>query len=296
MSTHDEPPRAKQPRRRSSILRSEAKLLRAISYGDEFEADLAGLIAALPSVRLDEKLETPDGEMQTLLVRAVVWDNARAVELLLTHGAAPDVLHYLNPGIVESTALSLACGPGGSADCALALLRGGANPHLMTAGNRLPMRLACTHGHVDIVRHLLKFRASANLTGDRGDPPLITACRHGHSEVCRVLCTAGALIDSATDSDEGNTALMVATNIDHKECVRVLLECGASPHTQNRQGNSPYKLALMSHKHAQLKLSTMTESAPLVISSVDLQTIVTSDGSDEQTPDPVPVPCAFDVD
>ena len=74
-------------------------------------------------------------------------------------------------------------------------------------------------------------------------------------------------MDSTNDSDEGNTALMVATSIDHSECVRALLECGASPHTQNRSGNSPYKMAVLSHKHAQLKLGRLMVSAPLLISS-----------------------------
>jgi ankyrin repeat protein len=62
----------------------------------------------------------------------------------------------------------------------------------------------------------------------------------GEKEVCRFLLESGASVNST--SDEGSTALMMACQGGNMELAEILLDKGADPTYQNRNGKSAIAL------------------------------------------------------
>jgi ankyrin repeat protein len=76
----------------------------------------------------------------------------------------------------------------GHAQLAELLLQAGASssPQLHPSLN-MPLHLACLHGHLDVVRALLSYKADANARNAAGDTPLMFACSGGHLAVALTL-------------------------------------------------------------------------------------------------------------
>ena len=69
---------------------------------------------------------------------------------------------------------------------------------------------------------------------------LLQSCRDGSVAMVQQLLTQhpdlGAQIDSLTDDDGGNTALIIASESGHSGIVKVLLQCGANVDRKNSSG------------------------------------------------------------
>ncbi|KAI6181053.1 KH domain-containing protein [Aphelenchoides besseyi] len=111
------------------------------------------------------------------------------------------------------------------------------------------LRFACTVGHVDIVKSLVKIRGSADYQSTHTSSMLMEACCAGQEEVTRELIASGAnvnavsatmntpLIYAATAgkleihvdmrNQSGHTALMEASSAGNLEIVELLLARGA---------------------------------------------------------------------
>jgi ankyrin repeat protein len=54
-----------------------------------------------------------------------------------------------------------------------------------------PLYVAAQHGHVKVIKALLRGGASVHLPNHNGFTPLLIACQHGHVDVVRQLLSAG---------------------------------------------------------------------------------------------------------
>ena len=107
-----------------------------------------------------------------------------------------------------------------------------------------PLHYAAQHGRVSIVRRLLAAGASTEVRSSSlfasAPPPLMLAAAGGHAAVVEALVEAGA----ATEPPLFRTALHVAVCNGHAGTVAALLAGGASWSARDRDGTTPYALAL----------------------------------------------------
>jgi ankyrin repeat protein len=156
------------------------------------------------------------------------------------------------------------------------LISAGANVNYATPTGNIEKRFipgstallaACQHGHVDVVRILLRAGADPNqaFTNESADSPLIQASVRGFVQIVDELISAGANVNYARPND-GFTSLMFAAQYGFVDVVRSLLAAGADPRTANHDGhtaldaalhfNHPAIAALLKAKIAELSGST----------------------------------------
>lgn len=123
-----------------------------------------------------------------------------------------------------------------------------------TAEERNALHMACSSGHVDMVRHLLtepllKVRSRGAFTkkeaADSRDKRQ-SACVHlaainGHVEVMKILAKAGA--DLQAESERSGTPLHAAAAVGQQAVAEVLLRLGADPCAKNAKGKTPRQRA-----------------------------------------------------
>ena len=162
---------------------------------------------------------------------------------LLKAGMAVDsIINFEEPARTCMTALFYYCRHGNTAAVKL-LLTAGAAPNVMTYGSKRghrdaddlsPLTVVAGSGHTQIVGLLLK--AGADIYGGTFVTPLYMACEGGKSETVRVLLEAGADVDKAAadgfESENNWTPLFTACQIDdgaaNLAVVRLLLRHGAN--------------------------------------------------------------------
>ncbi|KAI9692467.1 MAG: hypothetical protein M1822_006698 [Bathelium mastoideum] len=124
------------------------------------------------------------------------------------------------------------------------LLSCGADADEANSDSMTPMHIAAQHGHVDIIRILIKKGAKmSQAAGQHCRTPLHCAVLEGHIEAVRVLVQSGTDIDAR--ARYGDTALHSAAALGHAEIVRVLIQCGARVNATSRNGcDMPLHFAL----------------------------------------------------
>eukprot|EP00045_Choanoeca_perplexa_P014595 m.173175 g.173175 ORF g.173175 m.173175 type:complete len:653 (+) comp16731_c0_seq1:118-2076(+) len=121
------------------------------------------------------------------------------------------------------------------------------------------LHAAARSGQVALVSMLLDLGAAVNVLRFNGVTPLFEACYKGHDSVVKALLKAGACFNSATFAepkpsrvvkvtdeydDNGHpdngalTPLAVASREGHLNIVQMLLEAGADPNINGRQGTA----------------------------------------------------------
>eukprot|EP00026_Physarum_polycephalum_P008705 Phypoly_transcript_08802.p1 GENE.Phypoly_transcript_08802~~Phypoly_transcript_08802.p1 ORF type:complete len:355 (+),score=48.37 Phypoly_transcript_08802:216-1280(+) len=100
-----------------------------------------------------------------------------------------------------------------------------------------PLKLACKHGHLQIVELLISRGAKVNEEINKGVylyqddrnstlcTPLYFAAQGGHLDVVKLLLQHGAEVNELCERE--NTALMAAAEHGHLEVVKILVENGA---------------------------------------------------------------------
>ncbi|KAK2855771.1 hypothetical protein Q5P01_004506 [Channa striata] len=167
---------------------------------------------------------------ETALLIAVNKDQLRCIEVLLEHGADPDITNY-----DKETPLYKACERNNAATVAMLLNHGvGVNTHCIHGCTAL--QEAVVHDNVEICEMLLKAGAKQNLTNMFGISPLFTAAQSGHLATLRFLLRHGADINS--QAADGATALYEAAKNGHEDTVKLLL-------SQNADANKPGKTGLL---------------------------------------------------
>ncbi|EWZ45839.1 uncharacterized protein FOBCDRAFT_317554 [Fusarium oxysporum Fo47] len=149
-----------------------------------------------------------------------------------------------------------------------ALLRSGANPHMLGYEGNTPLHLATILGDVDIIKELLDYEADIRTSNNCGHIPLVLAVRHGRKLAYKKLLEVGtvdicgenrrtALIEASSvknlalmetlieygamvdlPDDTGQTALMEASKRGHAQIVKLLLEKKSDVDRQDHDRNT----------------------------------------------------------
>jgi ankyrin repeat protein len=83
------------------------------------------------------------------------------------------------------------------------------------------LTLAIARGQVEAVKHLLKYRADANLTGPGLEPPLALAASTGNKEFVKLIMDAGGYQN--TQSRTYGSALAAAASSSNLELVQTII-------------------------------------------------------------------------
>jgi len=148
-----------------------------------------------------------------------------------------------NPSLANKqklTALHLSC----SMDVAKALCDFRAPIEATDLGMFTPIVRASQAGHDDVVCLLLEKRANPNSSGWNGNTSLHVACHRGHDKVVRTLLSDPRL-NLNCQNIYGFTALHLASRACHISIVGLLIEKGANVNTQDKNGNTPFHLAMV---------------------------------------------------
>jgi len=173
---------------------TNAHFFNAVYTGEAVAVDLFLLAGA----RLDMK----DDTMQLPLHVASIHGYDDIVEIMLAHGADPNV----RSGIAGQT----------------------------------PLQLAAFHGSVDSAAHLLRSGADPNGQNDEGDTPIQVASLRGHESIVRLLLSYGAEPDLTNETD--HTALHAAAVAGHDSIYRLLISAGSNPDARNSGGLTPEEM------------------------------------------------------
>ena len=125
------------------------------------------------------------------------------------------------------------------------LIRAGADVNAPNNYGVTPLGLACKNGSAAIIEQLVTAGADPNdplQAVNAGETPLMLAARSGSPEAVTVLLTAGADIN-ATESWNGQSALMWASAEAHLSVVEVLIERGADIRARSNGGATPLLFA-----------------------------------------------------
>jgi ankyrin repeat protein len=152
---------------------------------------------------------------------------------LLTHGADPNVAvgdpnvavgdHSLKFTLLHDAACHE------DVTATRLLLEFGADPNLVTDGQRLPMHLAVQvdgSSNVELVRVLLEAGADFTSADNKGWTPLHVAALQNGALMIELLADAGAPLDVC--ANDGDTPLGMACKLGHADAVGMLLRKGAN--------------------------------------------------------------------
>jgi ankyrin repeat protein len=210
------------------------KLMEAIRAGDK--AGVEALLSADPRLL---RFTAPNGSSVMLL--AAYYGHAELAEVLVQHGAKPDVfeasalgdletvrkLVTANPAAVNSFAadgfypLGLAAFFGYRAIVEF-LLKNGADVKAAArnAQKVTAMHAGATRGDAEIVKMLLEAGADPNAQQERGFVPLHSAAANGNFPVVQLLLQHGARADAK--ADDGKTPADMAADRGHKDLAETL--------------------------------------------------------------------------
>jgi ankyrin repeat protein len=102
------------------------------------------------------------------------------------------------------------------------LLRFGAEPNSKTLGGVTPLMLACSEGHLDVVRTFVQLTGgrTVNERTHYNQTAFWRACHYGHVEVAKFLLVAGA--DHTVPHRKGRTARQTAERRGHLHCSTLI--------------------------------------------------------------------------
>ncbi len=127
------------------------------------------------------------------------------------------------------------------------LLDTGADPNIANRYGVTPLMLASANGDNSFVSLLLKAGADPNKTSPEGETPLMLAARAGKLDCIDSLLEQGA-DPNATESWEGQTALMWAAAEGHAPGARRLLDAGARIDDESQSGLTAFLFAVRQGK------------------------------------------------
>ncbi len=156
----------------------------------------------------------------------------------------------------------------GHADVVEILLQHGANPDLRDQDGRTALSWAAGEGRLASVRVLLEYEADANLSDRENVTPLMLAARSGYPRIVEALVEHGAnvnAVDGASQEDryrpleekQGNTALILAARGGHESIVEYLLDHGALPSIRTASGENAAEVA---HRFGHLQVARLLEA------------------------------------
>ena len=210
---------------------------------------------------LDKSAET---EVQgnggrTPLYNAALNGHSELCELLLKHGAKPNVFNEGDP-ILFRVATD------GNLGIVKLLIENGAEINATNhSEGRSALQGASNIGHKAVVAYLLENGADVHSGDDYGWTPIHLAATHGFAEIVELLIDSGA--DVQRPSPFGWTPLHFS--YDFPETTRLLLKSGADVNSVKEDGNTPLYLAVSNNYPEVVKV--------LLSYSPDMEITVTED-------------------
>jgi ankyrin repeat protein len=232
------------------------------------EKDLKAELTVLKDI-IDE--QAFDGK--TALSWAARRGDLEAVNLLLSHGADPNIYDLRGNGPLHSAACST------NWRCIPALLEHGANARQNNSRNESPVNYALFYADdPHYLQPLLDAGADVNGRDYHGDTPLITATYRapasppvpafGAVNCVDYLIQRGANTEFATA--EGNTPLLNATSHGNCGAVLTLLQAGADHCVRNSAGDTMLHLVA---RHGDLALLKILMNMAAKLQNLDIEAI-----------------------
>uniref|UniRef100_M4BKI8 Uncharacterized protein n=1 Tax=Hyaloperonospora arabidopsidis (strain Emoy2) TaxID=559515 RepID=M4BKI8_HYAAE len=163
---------------------------------------------------------------------------------IVASGDALEVMEALDAGadVLEKNSLGhsplYVAAANGFDHVSMLLLERGADVNDAALDGTTPMHVACENKHHCVVKILLKYNARYNVVTRSGYSPLHLAAKHGHSDIVAVLLSARAKCDFPVRNTT-TTALLLACMAGHANVVEQLLDAGADPQVEDKDGNTP---------------------------------------------------------
>ena len=157
-----------------------------------------------------------------------------AQQVRLEKGADPD-----ERSAAGFTALWQAAAAGQTATCE-ALVRAGADLEAKGPVGDTALHVAARTGRDDVCRQLMAAGASVEATDIFGRTPAMAAALSGRASTLAVLPRSLMASDAS-----GCTGLMLAARAGHVDCLELLLQWGAQPEVQDKQGQCALLHAVM---------------------------------------------------
>ncbi|KAK2156825.1 hypothetical protein LSH36_204g05024 [Paralvinella palmiformis] len=137
----------------------------------------------------------------------------------------------------------------GHAECAEMLLRHGADPNVLDARGNTVLHVAVRQKDTLCTRLLLEYKASPRLPSHDNTPLVCLASLTGGHETLKLLldmagCDVG--VGSGTTDDEELPSIIAATVVGNADCIDVLLAAGADPNSIDRRGCCALQIAVTS--------------------------------------------------
>ena len=129
----------------------------------------------------DPNRPCPDKNRPSALWQAVSENKIESTELLLAHGANPNISDRSG-----NTPLHLAVAKNQSGTTEL-LLKSSADVNARNDNGQTPLWMASQQGNTDLARLLLENKADPNLQGEYGQTPLFVAAERGPADLVRLL-------------------------------------------------------------------------------------------------------------
>ena len=136
----------------------------------------------------------------------------------------------------------------GHDQCALALIKAGADIEKPDNQGWTPLMSTVANGHDQCARALIEAKANIEAQIPSGHTALMIAAQNGHDQCARALIDAGAALEKV--NKDSFTALMLAAKNGHDQCARVLIEGGANLDKQDANKRTAMSLAATNnHRH-----------------------------------------------
>lgn len=208
---------------------SNGDLAYALRYAASKRCDTAAdFLLSLPATEVDSR----DARGVTALCYAISAGATGLAEKLIARGA--DVNVVMENGC---SVLGMAVGSGDAKAISL-LLKHGANVNLAPPpARRTALMHAVESGQNEIVQMLLQAGASPEIEDADGNTALLIAVTHGNAHGVELLLMSKETIVDHRDQ-EGGTPLMLAVDLNRSDIAELLLERGADPYLENRNGDS----------------------------------------------------------
>lgn len=120
------------------------------------------------------------------------------------------------------------------------MVQKGAQVNHTTRSKSTPLRAACYHGRLDIVKYLVHHGANVNMVNNFNNTCLMISAHRGHKEIVEFLLVEGA--DPNCQALCGATAFHYAADNGSVEICQLLIEFGADL-LKNEYGMTPVALA-----------------------------------------------------
>ena len=170
--------------------------------------------------------------------KAIVFDQVPVVGNLIYRGMDPNT-----PTEKGEPALVFAVRSGAPKTVAFLLKQPGIQIDASNTADETALMLAANANDLPSANLLIEAGASVNRPNWT---PLHYAASKGHTEMMRLLIDNDAYIDS--ESPNGTTPLMMAAYYATPKAVKLMLEEGADPNLQNKDGQTALDMALSKDK------------------------------------------------